>query len=140
MATRARGRICVARSAEKVDALALPMRAAVNTEKLHTAFTVSVDARDGITTGISAFERSITTMKLADPRATLEDFVQPGHCFPLRARTGGVLRRAGHTEATVDLMNIAKLEPVGVCGEIMKDDGTMARLGAVGSVQRDHGF
>lgn len=140
MATHARGLICVPMSAEKVDAIGLPMQAQHNTEKLHTAFTVSVDAKEGTTTGISAFERSITTMKLADPKATLEDFVQPGHCFPLRARKGGVLRRAGHTEATVDLLRIAGLEPVGVCCEIMKEDGTMARLGELGTFQKQYGL
>lgn len=136
MATHARGLICVPMAPERVDAIGLPMQTQHNTEKLHTAFTVSVDAKEGTTTGISAFERSITTIKLADPAATLADFVQPGHSFPLRAREGGVLRRAGHTEATVDLMRIANLQPVGVCCEIMKEDGTMARLGELGSFQK----
>ena len=140
MATHARGLICVPMAPERVDALGLSMQAQHNTEKLHTAFTVSVDAKEGTTTGISAFERSVTTMKLADPHATLEDFVQPGHCFPLRAREGGVLHRAGHTEATVDLMRISHLEPVGVCCEIMKEDGQMARLGELGAFQREHGL
>ena len=140
MATHARGLICVPMAPERVDALGLPMQAEHNTEKHHTAFTVSVDAKFGTTTGISAFERSTTTMKLADPRATLDDFVQPGHCFPLRAREGGVLRRAGHTEATVDLLRLAGLEPVGVCCEIMKEDGTMARLGELGAFQRQFGL
>ena len=140
MAIHARGLICVPMSAERVDALGLPMQAQHNTEKHHTAFTVSVDAREGTTTGISAFERSITTMKLADSRAALDDFVQPGHCFPLRAVEGGVIRRAGHTEGTVDLLRIAGLEPVGVCCEIMKEDGTMARLGELGTFQKKHGL
>ncbi|MBR3926183.1 MAG: bifunctional 3,4-dihydroxy-2-butanone-4-phosphate synthase/GTP cyclohydrolase II [Akkermansia sp.] len=140
MAIHARGLICVPMSAERVDALGLPMQTQHNTEKHHTAFTVSVDAREGTTTGISAFERSITTMKLADSRATLDDFVQPGHCFPLRAVEGGVIRRAGHTEGTVDLLRIAGLEPVGVCCEIMKEDGTMARLGELGTFQKKHGL
>lgn len=140
MATHARGLICVPMAPERVDALGLPMQAQHNTEKHHTAFTVSVDAKEGTTTGISAFERSITTMKLADPRATLDDFVQPGHCFPLRAVEGGVIRRAGHTEGTVDLLRIAGMEPVGVCCEIMKEDGTMARLGELGSFQKKYGL
>lgn len=140
MATHARGLICVPMAPERVDALGLPMQAQHNTEKHHTAFTVSVDAREGTTTGISAFERSITTMKLADPKATLDDFVQPGHCFPLRAVEGGVIRRAGHTEGTVDLLRIAGMEPVGVCCEIMKEDGTMARLGELGSFQKKYGL
>ena len=140
MATHARGLICVPMAPERVDSLGLPMQAQYNTEKHHTAFTVSVDAKEGTTTGISAFERSITTMKLADPRASLEDFVQPGHCFPLRAVEGGVIRRAGHTEGTVDLLRIAGMEPVGVCCEIMKEDGTMARLGELGSFQKQYGL
>ena len=115
MATHARGLICVPMAPERVDSLGLPMQAMHNTEKLHTAFTVSVDAKEGTTTGISAFERSITTMKLADPHAVLDDFVQPGHCFPLRAREGGVLRRDGHTEGTVDMLRLAGMVPVGVC-------------------------
>ncbi len=138
MAIHARGLICVPMSDERVAQLSIPMQTAHNTEKHHTAFTVSVDAKEGITTGISAFERSITTIKLADPLATQDDFVQPGHSFPLRALAGGVLRRAGHTEATVDLMKICGLQPVGVCCEIMKDDGTMARLGDLGSFQAKH--
>ncbi len=140
MATHARGLICVPMAPERVDALCLPMQAQHNTEKLHTAFTVSVDAKEGTTTGISAFERSITTMKLADPKSTLDDFVQPGHCFPLRAVEGGVIRRAGHTEGTVDMLRIAGMEPVGVCCEIMKEDGTMARLGELGAFQRQFGL
>ena len=94
MATHARGLICVPMAPERVDALGLPMQAQHNTEKHHTAFTVSVDAREGTTTGISAFERSLTTMKLADAKSTLDDFVQPGHCFPLRAVEGGVIPEA----------------------------------------------
>ncbi len=140
MATHARGLICVPMAPEKVDSLGLPMQAQHNTEKHHTAFTVSVDAKEGTTTGISAFERSITTMKLADSKASLDDFVQPGHCFPLRAVEGGVIRRAGHTEGTVDLLRIAGMEPVGVCCEIMKEDGTMARLGELGSFQKQYGL
>lgn len=138
MATHARGLICVPMAPEKVDAMGIPMMNKRNTEKHHTAFTVSVDALEGTTTGISAFERSITTMKLADPRATVDDFVQPGHVFPLRAVEGGVLRRAGHTEATIDLMRMARLQPVGVCCEIMREDGTMARIGDLGSFQKEH--
>ncbi len=140
MAIHARGLICVPMSDERVAHLSIPMQTSHNTEKHHTAFTVSVDAKEGITTGISAFERSITTMKLADPNSTKADFVQPGHSFPLRALAGGVLRRAGHTEATVDLMRICELQPVGVCCEIMKDDGTMARLNDLGSFQKKHGL
>ncbi len=138
MATHARGLICSPMSPEKVDAMGLSMMNQRNTEKLHTAFTVSLDAREGTTTGISAYERSITIRKLAEPTASLDDFVQPGHMFPLRAVEGGVLRRAGHTEATIDLMRLAGLQPVGVCCEIMRDDGTMARIGDLGTFQREH--
>lgn len=138
MAVHARGLICSPMSPEKVDAMGLPMMNQRNTEKLHTAFTVSLDAREGTTTGISAYERSITVRKLAEPTASLDDFVQPGHMFPLRAVEGGVLRRAGHTEATIDLMRLAGLQPVGVCCEIMREDGTMARIGDMGAFQREH--
>lgn len=138
MATHARGLICSPMSPEKVDAMGLSMMNQRNTEKLHTAFTVSLDAREGTTTGISAYERSLTVKKLAEPTASLDDFVQPGHMFPLRAVEGGVLRRAGHTEATIDLMRLAGLQSVGVCCEIMRDDGTMARIGDLGTFQREH--
>lgn len=112
----------------------------VNRENMSTAFTVSVDAAHDITTGISAGERSLTIRTLADPKATVNDFVQPGHVFPLRAVPGGVLRRAGHTEATIDLVRMAGLQPAGVCCEIMKDDGTMARIGDLGPFQKKYGL
>lgn len=112
----------------------------VNRENMSTAFTVSVDAAHDITTGISAAERSLTIRTLADPKATVNDFVQPGHTFPLRAVPGGVLRRAGHTEATIDLVRMAGLQPAGVCCEIMKEDGTMARIGDLGGFQKKHGL
>ena len=137
MITHARGLVCA--PITEARAKELGILRPPSTDHFKTAFTESVDALSG-TTGISAFERSITTMKLADPHATLEDFVQPGHCFPLKAREGGVLRRAGHTEATVDLLRIAGMEPVGVCCEIMKEDGTMARLGELGSFQKQYGL
>ena len=140
MAKYARGLICAPLSPAKTDALGLQLMTSLNRENMSTAFTISVDAIDGITTGISAFERSITIKLLANPEATVNDFVQPGHVFPLRAVEGGVLRRAGHTEATVDLARLAGLQPAGVCCEIMNDDGTMARIGQLGPFQREHGL
>lgn len=138
MVTHARGLVCVPMSAQRVDEMKLPMMSSVNREKLTTAFTVSVDALEGTTTGISAQERSHTTQLLADPNSSLDDFVQPGHVFPLRAVPGGVMQRAGHTEATTDLCIMAGLSPVGVCCEIMNTDGTMARIGNLGPFQREH--
>ena len=98
-----------------------------NTAQLHTAFTVTIDASD-VTTGISAYERAHTIQKFVQPETKAEDFVRPGHIFPLQAKDGGVLRRAGHTEATVDLARLAGLYPAGVLCEILNEDGTMARL------------
>lgn len=140
MVTHARGLVCAPLSPERADALQLPLMTSVNRENMSTAFTVSVDAAHDITTGISAAERSLTIRTLADPKATVNDFVQPGHTFPLRAVPGGVLRRAGHTEATIDLVRMAGLQPAGVCCEIMKEDGTMARIGDLGGFQKKHGL
>lgn len=140
MVTHARGLICTPLSGERCDALGLPLMTSFNRESMSTAFTVSVDAAKGVTTGISSFDRARTIGLLGDPDARPDDFVQPGHIFPLRAVEGGVLRRSGHTEATVDLMRIAGLELAGVCCEIMNDDGTMARLGDLGAYQRKHGL
>ncbi len=123
----ARGLLCAPLTEEKAERLNLPIMIDNANEKWGTAFTVSVDAV-GTTTGISAIERSMTLKKLADPDATAKDFVRPGHIFPLKARKGGVLKRAGHTEAAVDLMALAGLEPVGVICEILNEDGSMARL------------
>jgi len=123
----ARGLICIPMAAERAMQLGLPPMVATNQESHGTAFTVSVDARHGVTTGISAADRALTARLLADPRAHAEDFVRPGHLFPLAAREGGVLQRAGHTEASVDLCRLAGLSPVGVICEITNDDGTMAR-------------
>ena len=122
------GVICVAMSAERIDALDLPPMAARNTARLGTAFTVSVDAAEGVTTGISAADRARTIRVLADPRTRPADLVRPGHVFPLRAREGGVLVRAGQTEAAVDLCALAGLQPAGVICEVTKPDGSMARL------------
>lgn len=123
----ARGLLCAPLTEEKACKLDLPIMIENANEKWGTAFTVSVDAV-GTTTGISAFERSFTLKKLADPNSEAKDFVRPGHIFPLQARRGGVLKRAGHTEAAVDLLTLAGLEPVGVICEILNEDGSMARL------------
>jgi 3,4-dihydroxy 2-butanone 4-phosphate synthase/GTP cyclohydrolase II len=128
MAIHARGLICVAMTGERLDALRLPPMVSTNTSSLGTAFTVSVEARNLTTTGISAADRATTVRRLIDPTAGPEDFLRPGHTFPLRAREGGVLIRAGQTEAAVDLARLAGLYPAGVICEIMNADGTMARL------------
>ena len=127
MATYAKGLICMPMSSAMCRKLDLPQMVSTNTDNHQTAFTVSIDAVE-TTTGISALERSITALKCVDENAGPGDFRRPGHMFPLEAREGGVLKRAGHTEATVDLCRLAGLKEVGLCCEIMKDDGTMARL------------
>src|SRR5579884_2737008 len=128
MATHARGLICVPMTGERLDALQIPLMVSDNTAKYQTAFCVSVEARGVTTTGISAADRAATIQKLIDPAAKPEDFLRPGHTFPLRAREGGVLVRAGQTEAAVDLARLAGLYPAGVVCEIMAEDGTMERL------------
>ena len=127
MATYAKGLICMPMSAEWCHKLDLHQMVEANTDNHQTAFTVSIDAASTVT-GISAVERSATALACVKPGAKPEDFRRPGHMFPLEARRGGVLKRAGHTEATVDMCRLAGLEEVGLCCEIMKDDGTMARL------------
>jgi 3,4-dihydroxy 2-butanone 4-phosphate synthase / GTP cyclohydrolase II len=122
------GVICVPLREAELDRLQLPQMTAHNTEHHRTAFTVSVDAREGISTGISAADRAATIRRLVDPAATAADLVRPGHIFPLRYAEGGVLRRAGHTEAAVDLARLAGLPEAGVLSEVVNDDGTMARL------------
>ena len=126
MATHGKGLICMPMSLEYVQRLRLPQMVAQNTDNHETAFTVSIDHVD-TTTGISAAERSLTAMKCVDPEAKPEDFRRPGHMFPLLAKDNGVLERNGHTEATVDLMRLAGLKEVGLCCEIMREDGTMMR-------------
>jgi 3,4-dihydroxy 2-butanone 4-phosphate synthase/GTP cyclohydrolase II len=128
MATHGRGLICVPLTEERARALELMPMVARGTDPLGTAFTVSVDAARGTTTGISIAERTTTIRGLANPAAVAIDFLRPGHIFPLVARTGGVLRRAGHTEAAVDLARMAGLDPSGVICEILNEDGSMARL------------
>jgi len=127
MATHGRGLICVAMQADRLDALQIPLMVPENTSKYQTAFCISVEARDFVTTGISAADRAVTIRRLIDPTAGPSDFIRPGHTFPLRAREGGVLVRAGQTEASVDLARLAGLYPAGVICEIMNFDGTMAR-------------
>ncbi|MEI7811371.1 MAG: bifunctional 3,4-dihydroxy-2-butanone-4-phosphate synthase/GTP cyclohydrolase II [Ignavibacteria bacterium] len=128
MAKYGRGMICTPMSGNKLDALGLQLMVDSNTALHGTQFTVTVDAVEGTTTGISASDRSVTIKKLSDEKSTFNDFARPGHIFPLRAYDEGVLRRAGHTEAVIDICKIAKLSPVGVLCEILNDDGTMARV------------
>jgi len=128
MTMHGRGMICAAMSNAVADRLELDLMVSENTSAHGTQFTVTVDAKEGISTGISAYDRSVTLRKLADPESKADDFVKPGHIFPLRSKDEGVLRRAGHTEAAVDLCKLAGLQPVGVICEILKDDGTMARF------------
>jgi 3,4-dihydroxy 2-butanone 4-phosphate synthase / GTP cyclohydrolase II len=128
MATHGRGLICLALTGERCDALGLDLMAAKNESAFQTAFTVSIEAREGVTTGISAHDRAHTVQVAIDPRSRPQDLVQPGHIFPLKAKRGGVLERTGQTEAAVDLARLAGLNPSGVICEIMNDDGTMARV------------
>jgi 3,4-dihydroxy 2-butanone 4-phosphate synthase/GTP cyclohydrolase II len=128
MAKHGRGLICMPMTGERLDRLGLSPMVSQNTAKLGTPFTISVDAVKGTTTGISAHDRAATVQTLIDPQAGPEDLAKPGHIFPLRAMSGGVLRRAGHTEAAVDLAVLAGLMPAGLLCEIMADDGTMARV------------
>ena len=137
MVTHGRGLVCVPLSEERASALKLYSMAALK-DPFHTAFTQSVDAKNGITTGISAYDRAKTIEALIDPSSTADDFVIPGHVFPLVARAGGVLRRAGHTEAAVDMARIAGLAPAGVICEIMNDDGTMARVPQLNEFRKKH--
>jgi 3,4-dihydroxy 2-butanone 4-phosphate synthase/GTP cyclohydrolase II len=134
------GVICAPMLGEDLDRLQLPLMTTQNTERMRTAFTVTVDAAVGVTTGISAADRTTTLSKLTDPEATAGDFVKPGHIFPLRYREGGVLVRPGHTEAAVDLATLAGLPPVGVLSEIVHDDGTMMRLPALREFADQHGL
>ena len=134
------GVICVPLLAETLDRLQLPLMTPHNTERMRTAFTVSVDARDGITTGISAADRARTVRTLVDSATESYELVRPGHIFPLRYAEGGVLRRPGHTEAAVDLARLAGLTPAGVLAEVVNDDGTMARLPALREFADAHGL
>jgi len=134
------GVICVPMPGEDLDRLQLPLMTAQNKERMRTAFTVSVDARDGVSTGISAADRARTVRALVDSATEPYELVRPGHIFPLRYAEGGVLRRPGHTEAAVDLARLAGLAPVGVLAEVVNDDGTMARLPALRAFADEHGL
>lgn len=128
MITHAKGLVCTPMTQESLQRLDIPLMTDNNTEKQGTKFTISVDGARNTTTGISAQDRANTILALVDPASKAEDFVRPGHIFPLRAEAGGVLVRAGHTEAAVDLAKLAKLAPLGVICEIINEDGSMARL------------
>ena len=140
MATHGRGLICLALQGARIDALGLPLMSAKNSSRHETAFTLSIEAREGVTTGISAHDRAHTVAVAIDPSKGAADIATPGHVFPLRARDGGVLVRAGHTEAAVDVSRLAGLTPSGVICEIMNDDGTMARLPDLISFAQMHGL
>lgn len=132
------GIICVPMQEERLAQLELPQMVPANSESYRTAFTISVDYRHGTTTGVSSSDRAATIRALADPRSAAADFARPGHIFPLRPRRGGVLIRAGHTEAAVDLCSLAALKPAGVLCELMNDDGTMARRPQIEVFARKH--
>jgi 3,4-dihydroxy 2-butanone 4-phosphate synthase/GTP cyclohydrolase II len=134
------GVICAPMLGEELDRLQLPLMTTQNNERMRTAFTVSVDARDGVTTGISAADRSRTVRTLVDSATEPFELVRPGHVFPLRYMSGGVLRRPGHTEAAVDLARLAGLTPAGVLAEVVNDDGTMTRLPGLRAFADEHGL
>jgi len=140
MAKYGRGLICLSLTEERLSELRLPMMVSENTSRFQTAFTVSVDARKGVTTGISAADRATTILTAVDEKSTPEDLVSPGHIFPLRARQGGILVRTGQTEGSVDLARLAGLKPAGVICEVMKDDGTMARMPDLQRFAEEHGL
>ncbi|MEO0425972.1 MAG: 3,4-dihydroxy-2-butanone-4-phosphate synthase [Pseudomonadota bacterium] len=140
MATHGRGLICLAMTGEMIDRLGLPLMAAQNQSRHETAFTVSIEAREGVTTGISAPDRARSIEAAISPESGPADIATPGHIFPLRARDGGVLVRAGHTEAAVDIARLAGKRPAGVICEIMNEDGTMARLPDLVAFAQRHGL
>jgi len=140
MAKEARGLICLALTPERCDELGLDLMAAKNETPLQTAFTVAIEAREGVTTGISAADRARTIQVAVDPGTSPRDLVQPGHVFPLKAKPGGVLERTGQTEAAVDLARLAGLNPAGVICEVMNEDGTMARVPDLIPYCRRHGL
>jgi 3,4-dihydroxy 2-butanone 4-phosphate synthase/GTP cyclohydrolase II len=140
MAKYGRGLICLAMTEERCDQLELPLMVRDNTSPFATAFTVSIEAKGKITTGISAADRSATVLTAIDPETQPQDLLRPGHIFPLRAKRGGVLKRAGQTEASVDLAALAGLNPSGVICEVMNDDGTMARLPDLVQFAAEHGL
>lgn len=140
MAKHGRGLICLALERARIEALDLPLMPQTHSSRLQTAFTVSIEAREGVTTGISAADRAHTIAVAIDPARGKADLVSPGHVFPLRAREGGVLVRSGHTEAAVDIARLAGLNPSGVICEVMNDDGTMARITDLVKFAQFHGL
>ncbi len=140
MARYGRGLICLSLTPERVKELHLPMMSEVNTSSFGTAFTVSIEAARGVTTGISAADRATTVLTAIDPKSTPSDLARPGHIFPLKAKAGGVLQRAGQTEGSVDLARLAGLYPSGIICEIMNDDGTMARMPDLSKFAEKHGL
>lgn len=140
MVTHGRGIVCLPVTRQRLEDLRIPLMVSKNNESHGTAFAVSIDIRGRTTTGTSAFDRAATVKAIADPALTADDIRMPGHVFPLMAQEGGVLRRAGHTEATVDLARIAGLYPAGVLCEVLHPDGTMARMPELARVAREHGL
>ncbi|HEB74947.1 MAG TPA: bifunctional 3,4-dihydroxy-2-butanone-4-phosphate synthase/GTP cyclohydrolase II [Nitrospirae bacterium] len=140
MAKYGRGLICLSLTPERIEELQLPMMTNANSSPYGTAFTVSIEAKRGVTTGISAHDRATTILTAIDPKTGPDDLVKPGHIFPLRARAGGVLQRAGQTEGSVDLARLAGLYPAGVICEIMNEDGTMARVPELMQFAKEHGL
>ncbi len=140
MAKYGRGLICLSMTGEKLDSLNLPLMVDNNTSQFETGFTISIEARCGVTTGISAADRATTIQTAINDNAKPTDLVRPGHVFPLRAREGGVMVRSGQTEGSVDLARLAGLKPAGVICEIMNDDGTMARMPSLEKVSKEHGI
>jgi len=140
MVTHARGLVCMPITGKRLDELQIPPMVQENTSKFTTAFTVSIEAKNKTTSGISAFDRSATVKAVLDPRTRAEDIARPGHIFPLRAKEGGVLVRAGHTEAVVDLARLAGLYPAGVICEILNEDGSMARLPQLEKLAEKYGI
>jgi 3,4-dihydroxy 2-butanone 4-phosphate synthase / GTP cyclohydrolase II len=140
MAKYGRGLICLSLTEERLNELRLPMMVSENTSRFQTAFTISIDARRGVTTGISAADRACTILTAINEETKTEDLVAPGHIFPLKARKGGVLVRTGQTEGSVDLARLAGLKPAGVICEVMKDDGTMARMPDLQIFSKEHGL
>ena len=138
MAKHGRGLICLALTKKQIDKLKLPLMSQINKSRMQTAFTVSIEAKKGISTGISAFDRAKTIRVAINPQSTKKDIVSPGHVFPLVSRKGGVLERAGHTEASIDISRLSKLNPSSVICEVMNEDGRMARLDDLSKFSKKH--
>ena len=138
MAKHGRGLICLALTKKQIDKLKLPLMSQINRSRMQTAFTVSIEAKKGISTGISAFDRARTIKVAIDKKSKKKDIVSPGHVFPLVARNGGVLERAGHTEASIDISKMSKLNPSSVICEVMNEDGRMARLKDLARFSKKH--